>query len=168
MNQLSEAEKITIASLKTLTSVHCWWENLSIKMEKDKDPIETWEKFLEYVRKEFYLPKYIEQQYKKWQQLRKWKDQSVQSYTDEFYGLMARIGIQEEEKLLVLKCANKLSLYIQQDMESLTTNTLPYAFHYASKLGSKKKGKACFMTKSTGQTSDKKSPVDSDKSRHPS
>ena len=34
VNQLSEAENITIASLKMSTSVHCWWENLSTKMEK--------------------------------------------------------------------------------------------------------------------------------------
>ena len=34
LNQLSEVEKITIASLKMSTSVHLWWENLSTKMEK--------------------------------------------------------------------------------------------------------------------------------------
>ena len=49
VNQLSEAEKITIASLKMSTSIHCWWENLSTKMEKEEDPIDTWEKFVEYV-----------------------------------------------------------------------------------------------------------------------
>ena len=85
VNQLSEAKNITIVSLKMSTSVHCWWENLLTNMEKEEDPIDTWVKFVEYVRKEFYLPKYLEQQYKKWQQLRQWKDQSVQSYTDEFY-----------------------------------------------------------------------------------
>ena len=77
MNQLFEAENIIIAALKMSTSVHCWWENLSTKMEKEGDPIDTWVKFVEYVRKEFYPPKYIEQQYKKWQQLRQWKDQFV-------------------------------------------------------------------------------------------
>ena len=35
MNQLSEAEKITIASLQTSTSVRCWWENISTNMEKE-------------------------------------------------------------------------------------------------------------------------------------
>ena len=67
MSQLSEAEKVTIASLKMSTSFHCWWENISTKMKKDKDPIDTWEKFVKYVQKDFYLAKYIEQQYKKWQ-----------------------------------------------------------------------------------------------------
>ena len=62
-------------------------------MEKEEEPIDTWVKFVEYVRKEFYPPKYIEQQYKKWQQLRQWKDQSIQSYTNEFYRLMAILGI---------------------------------------------------------------------------
>ena len=38
MNQLFKAEKITIASLKMSTYVHCWWENLSTKMEKMKTP----------------------------------------------------------------------------------------------------------------------------------
>ena len=47
VNQLSEVEKMTIASLKMSTYVHCWWENLSTKMEKDGDPIDTWEKFVE-------------------------------------------------------------------------------------------------------------------------
>ena len=61
VNQLFEAEKITIATLKMLTSVHCWWENLSKKLEKEGDPIDTWVKFVEHIRKEFYLPKYIEQ-----------------------------------------------------------------------------------------------------------
>ena len=112
MNQLSEAEKIIVASLKMSTFVHCWWENLSTKMEKEDNYINTWVKFVEYVRKEFYLPKYLEQKYKKWKQLRKQKDQSVQSYTDEFYRLVARLGVQEEEKLVVLKYVNGLSPYI--------------------------------------------------------
>ena len=73
VNQLSKVKNITIASLKMSTSVHCWWENLSTKMEKEGDPIDTWVKFVEHVRKEFYPSKYIKQQYKKLQHLRKWK-----------------------------------------------------------------------------------------------
>ena len=46
MNQLSEAGKSTIASLKMLTSIHCWWENLLKNMEKEGDPIDTWVKLL--------------------------------------------------------------------------------------------------------------------------
>ena len=83
------------------------------KYGKRRRPHRTWVKFVEYVQKEFYPPKYLEQQYKKWQQLRQWKDQCVQSYTDEFYRLMARLDIQEEEKLLVLKYVSRLSIYIQ-------------------------------------------------------
>ena len=58
----------------------------------------------------------------------------MQSYIDEFYRLMARLGIQKEEKLLVLKYVNGLSPYIQQEMDFLTANTLADSFHYASKL----------------------------------
>ena len=61
VNQLSEAKKITIASLNMSTSVHCGWENLSTKMEKEGNPIDTWVKFIEYVQKDFYPPKYLEQ-----------------------------------------------------------------------------------------------------------
>ena len=71
VNQLSKEKNITIASLKMSTSIHCQWENLSTNMEKEEDPIDTWVKFVEYVRKEFYPPKYLEQQYKKWQPIRK-------------------------------------------------------------------------------------------------
>ena len=77
VNQLSEAKNITITSLKMSTYVHCWWENLSTKMEKEEDPIDTWVKVLEYVRKEFYLPNHLEKYYNKLQQLRKWKDEFV-------------------------------------------------------------------------------------------
>ena len=49
MNQLSKAENITISSLKMSTFVNYWWENLSTKMEKEEDPIDTWVKFVEYV-----------------------------------------------------------------------------------------------------------------------
>ena len=76
---------------------------------------------------------------------------------------MAIIGIQEDKKLLVMKYINGLTLYIQQEMEFLTISTLMDAFHYASKLEAKQKGKSCFMNKPTGQTSDKKSPANSDK-----
>ena len=38
VNQLFEAENITIASLKMLTFVHCWWDNLLTKMEKKETP----------------------------------------------------------------------------------------------------------------------------------
>ena len=117
---------------------------------------------------EFYSPKYIEQQYKKWQQLSQWKDQAVHSYNDDFYRLMARLGIQEEEKLLFLKYISGLSLYIQQEMEFLTVSTLADVFHYAIKLESKQKGKARFMNKTIGRTSNKKSPVDFDKLKNPS
>ena len=52
---------------------------------------------------------------------------------------MARLGIQEEEKLLVLKYINGLSLYIQQEMQFFTISTLADAFHYANKLEAKQK-----------------------------
>ena len=61
VNQLSKAENITIASLNMSTSVHCWWENLSTKMEKEGGPIDTWVKFDEHIWKELYPSKYIEQ-----------------------------------------------------------------------------------------------------------
>ena len=38
VNDLSKDENITIASLKMSTSMHCRWENLVTKMEKDKIP----------------------------------------------------------------------------------------------------------------------------------
>ena len=81
---------------------------------------------------------------------------------------MARLGIQEEEKSLVLKYVSVLSPYIQQEMEFLTISTLADAFHYTSKLEAKKKGKARFTNKPSGRTSDKKSPADSDKFKNPS
>ena len=49
VNQLSKVEKITIASLKMSTSIQCWWENLSTKIEKEGEPIDTWVKFVEYI-----------------------------------------------------------------------------------------------------------------------
>ena len=64
VNRISEAEKITIASLKMSISVHCWWESLSIKKEKEGDPIDTWVKNFKDIWKEFYMPKYLKQQYK--------------------------------------------------------------------------------------------------------
>ena len=168
VNQLSEVENITIASLKMSTSVHCWWENLSTNMEKEEDPIDTWVKFVKYVWKEFYPPKYLEQQYKKWQQLSQWKDQAVHSYNDDFYRLMARLGIQEEEKFLVLKYVSGLSLYIQQEMEFLTVSTLADVFHYANELEAKQKGKIRFVNNPTGRTFNKKSPTEFDKFKNPS
>ena len=67
----------------------------------------------------------------------------MQSYTDEFYRLMARLDIQEEEKLLVLKYGTGLSMYIQQYMDFMTVNMLLDAFYYDSKLESKQKGNSC-------------------------
>ena len=162
MNQLSEEENITISSLKMSTFAHCWWENLSTKMEEKENPIDTWVKFVEYVRKEFYPPKYLEQQYKKWKKIRKWKDQSVQSYTYEFHRLMDRLGVQEEEKFLVLEYINSLSPYIQQEMDFLAFNTLVDEFHYANKIEAKQKDKAHFVNKKIGRTSAKKSSADYD------
>ena len=81
---------------------------------------------------------------------------------------MARLGIQEEEKLLVLKYVSGLSPYIQQEMEFLTVRTLADAFHYANNIEAKQKGKIHFANKPTGQTFDKKSPANSDKFENPS
>ena len=75
-------------------------------MEKDGDPIEKWDNFFEYIQKDFFLPKYIEQHYNKCQHLRQSKDNFMYIYTDDFYRLMDRIGVQEEEKFLVLKYIN--------------------------------------------------------------
>ena len=52
---------------------------------------------------------------------------------------MDRLGVQEEEKLLVLKYVSRLYPYIQQKMEFLTVNMLADAFHYTSKLEVKKR-----------------------------
>ena len=92
----------------------------------------------------------------------------MQHYTDEFYRLVAILGVQEEEKLLVLKYINGLSQYIQQEMEFLTVKALADAFHYTMKLEAKQKGKACFTDKQTGRKSDKKSLVDCEQSKNPS
>ena len=81
---------------------------------------------------------------------------------------MARFGIQEEDKLLVLKYVSVLSLYIQQEMDFLTVSTLVDAFHYTNKLEAKHKGKSCFANKAIGRTSHKKSPVDFDNFKNPS
>ena len=81
---------------------------------------------------------------------------------------MARLGVQEEEKLPVWKYISGLSPYIQQEMEFPTIITLANAFHYANKLEAKQKGKSCFANKPTSRTSDKKSLVNSDKFKHPS
>ena len=59
---------------------------------------------------------------------------------------MARLGIQEEEKLLVLKYVIDLSLYIQQEMEFLTISMLAHAFHYTGKIEAKHKGKDVLRT----------------------
>ena len=61
------------------------------------------------------------------------------SYTNELYRLMVIIGAQEEDKLLVLKYVDGLSLYIQQSMVLYTVRMLVDAFHYANNLESKHK-----------------------------
>ena len=96
------------------------------------------------------------------------KNKLVQSYTDKFYRLMARLGIQEEEKLLVMRYVSGLFLYIEQEMEFLTASTLADAFHYAITFEAKNKGKSCFTNKPIGRTSEKKSPVNSNKFKNPS
>ena len=53
-------------------------------------------------------------------------------------------------------------------MEFLTVSMLADAFHYARNLEAKQKGKVRFANKPTGQTSDKKSPSNSDKFKKPS
>ena len=60
VNNLSKVENITIASLNMSTSVHCWWDNLSTKMEKEGDLVDKWVKFVKYIRKELYPPMYLE------------------------------------------------------------------------------------------------------------
>ena len=74
----------------------------------------------------------------------------VYSYTNEFYRLTDRLDIQEDEKFLVLKYVNRLSPYIQHEMEFLTMSMLVDAFHCASKLEAKHKGKSHCMTNPTG------------------
>ena len=59
-------------------------------------------------------------------------------------------------------------MYIEQEMDFLTISALADAFHDAIKIEAKHKGKICFMNKPTGQTFNKKSPVDSDKFKNPS
>ena len=52
---------------------------------------------------------------------------------------MARLGVQEEEKLLVLKHFNGLSPYIQQEMDFLAVSMLADAFHYTNIIEAKKR-----------------------------
>ena len=81
---------------------------------------------------------------------------------------MARLGIQVEEKFLVLNYVSGLSPYIQQEMEFLTVNMVMDAFHYARKFEAKQKGKSHFTNKPTCRTTNKKSLADSDKFKNPS
>ena len=63
---------------------------------------------------------------------------------------MARLGDQEEEKLVVLKFIRRLSPYIQQEMEFLTISMLVDAFNYERKIQAKHKGKERSVNKPTG------------------
>ena len=65
---------------------------------------------------------------------------------------MAILGVQEEQKLLVLKYISGLSPYIEQEMEFMTVSMLADAFHYANKLEAKQKGKAHFMNKKSNRS----------------
>jgi hypothetical protein len=42
MNNFFEDEKVTIATLKMLTNVPYWWENLSKRKDEDGESIKTW------------------------------------------------------------------------------------------------------------------------------
>ena len=62
---------------------------------------------------------------------------------------MARLGVREEEKILVLKFVSGLAPYIQQEMEFLTIVTLVEAYLYATKLKENIKLKGRYLTKLT-------------------
>ena len=81
---------------------------------------------------------------------------------------MARLSIQEEEKLLVVKYVRNLSPYIHQEMEFLIVSMLADAFHYENKIEAKQKGKIHFANKTTVPTSDKKLSAESNKFDNPS
>ena len=53
-------------------------------------------------------------------------------------------------------------------MEFLIVGMLLDSFHYAINIEAKKKGKICFVNKTTSQTSKKKLLIDFDKSKNPS
>ena len=54
---------------------------------------------------------------------------------------MARLGVQEEEKLLEFKYVGGLSLDIQQQMSFTTVRMISNAFHYTSKIEARKNEK---------------------------
>jgi len=58
---------------------------------------------------------------------------------------MARLGVREEENLIVLKYVSGLTPYIQQEIKFLTIDTLTDAFHYFIKLERKLKVKYIFQ-----------------------
>jgi hypothetical protein len=72
-----------------------------------------------------------------WKTLHQERDRTMPEYTNIFYTLCSKLGIQDSKRHLVLKYHSGLHRYIQREMDFFHISSLGFAYRYLVKIKEK-------------------------------
>ena len=103
LKEVPDDKKVKLVAVKLMGRASAWWEQLKMKRERrGKEKIRSWEKMKKKLRENFLPFNYVCTLYQRLQNLRQ-GDRTVDEYTEEFYMLVARNDLNEDEDQLVAR-----------------------------------------------------------------
>ncbi|KAI3709992.1 hypothetical protein L2E82_39765 [Cichorium intybus] len=109
-----DERRVSLIATRLRGRATAWWQQLKLTRHRmGKDKINSWEKMKKYLRATFLPYNYPRMMYQRLQNLKQGL-RTVDEYTTEFYQLLARNEIQENEDQLVARYVGGLKLQIQE------------------------------------------------------
>ncbi|XP_012842063.1 PREDICTED: uncharacterized protein LOC105962308 [Erythranthe guttata] len=137
---LTEQRKVQLVATKLKGHALIWWQQYQRSRERKGLPrVATWLEMKLMMDEKFLPLDYNQTLYQKFHLLRQRVDQSVASYTEEFYKLMSRIELYDSNDQLVARYVAGLKSSIRGELFLLCFNSLAEAYQMALKAEEKLK-----------------------------
>ncbi|KAK6126948.1 hypothetical protein DH2020_039313 [Rehmannia glutinosa] len=111
-----DQRRVPLVATRFRWRASAWWQQAKLtRIRHSKTPISTWAKFRKHMEREFLPFNYARTLYQRLQNLRQ-GTKSVDTYTEEFYHLLARVDIQDSVDQLVSRYIGGLRLQFQDTL----------------------------------------------------
>lgn len=138
-DDIPEGQRVKLAKTKLKGHALLWWDHEEAeRRKKGKPKLTSWDRMVSKMKSNF-LPKDFEVQMHKKMQGLKQKDLDVKAYTDEFYKLSMRSGLDEEEIVKVARYLGGLKFSIQDEFAAVNPRSVKECYQMALRIEEKLK-----------------------------
>ena len=129
-HEVPDSKKVKLISIKLRGRASAWWKQHQVqRVRRGKRKIQDWCKMKQKMRNQFLPFNYMQSLYKQLHNLK--QHGSVKEYTEAFYQLVARVGLNESEEHMVARFLSGLKPSIQDALSLHQLWTISEAYNRA-------------------------------------